>query len=210
MTSPFFCVRNIPSALYKALGGFAGGGVNLTKAESCHMGAGLNASRFYAETEEHADETRVELALQELRFFSTEVSVLGVCPAHAYRLDGRTAELSAGGEPDHATDLRRRGMPRRQGRLSGHRAGSGSAARFPAPAGAAVQKTDVPMGSAVKRSEPGDTLARLRRVRLPGTVRACPAQPRPRRTSSAVVSVKRAPSGDHECSAGRGNSDRAR
>jgi prephenate dehydratase len=89
MTSLLFCVRNNPSALYKALGGFAGSGVNLTKTESCHMGAGLNASRFYAEIEGHPDETGVELALRELRFFSTEVSVLGVCPAHAYRLDGR-------------------------------------------------------------------------------------------------------------------------
>lgn len=87
--APDLRVRNIPSALRKALGGFAGSGASLTKTESCHMGAGLNASRFYAEIEGHRDQTRVELALQELRFFSTEVRVLGVCPAHAYRLDGR-------------------------------------------------------------------------------------------------------------------------
>ncbi|MFB7504632.1 MULTISPECIES: prephenate dehydratase [Streptomyces] len=86
MTSLFFCVRNIPSALYKALGGFASSGVNLTKIESYQMGAGLGASRFYAEIEGHPDEERVALALHELRFFSSEVRVLGVYPAHPHRL----------------------------------------------------------------------------------------------------------------------------
>ncbi|MET8783613.1 MULTISPECIES: prephenate dehydratase [unclassified Streptomyces] len=89
MTSLFFNVRNIPSALYKALGGFASNAVNLTKIESYQMGAGLNASRFYAEIEGHPDDPRVELALQELRFFSSEVRILGVYPAHARRLSGR-------------------------------------------------------------------------------------------------------------------------
>ncbi|MFJ5035791.1 prephenate dehydratase [Streptomyces sp. NPDC088560] len=86
MTSLFFCVRNIPSALYKALGGFATNGVNLTKIESYQMGAGLNASRFYVEIEGHPDEQRIALALHELRFFSSEVRVLGVYPAHPHRL----------------------------------------------------------------------------------------------------------------------------
>ncbi|MEU3188568.1 prephenate dehydratase [Streptomyces sp. NPDC006923] len=85
MTSLFFCVRNIPSALYKALGGFASGGVNLTKIESYQMGAGLNPSRFYVEIEGHPDEPRVALALQELGFFSSEVRILGVYPAHTHR-----------------------------------------------------------------------------------------------------------------------------
>ncbi|MFE7712419.1 prephenate dehydratase [Streptomyces sp. NPDC057486] len=86
MTSLFFCVRNIPSALYKALGGFASSGVNLTKIESYQMGAGLDASRFYVEIEGHPDEERVALALDELRFFSSEVRILGVYPAHPRRL----------------------------------------------------------------------------------------------------------------------------
>ncbi|MEU3249797.1 prephenate dehydratase [Streptomyces sp. NPDC006997] len=85
MTSLFFSVRNIPSALYKALGGFASSGVNLTKIESYQIGAGLNASRFYVEVEGHPDDERVALALHELRFFSTEVRVLGVYPAHPHR-----------------------------------------------------------------------------------------------------------------------------
>ncbi|MFE7332108.1 prephenate dehydratase [Streptomyces sp. NPDC057565] len=86
MTSLFFCVRNIPSALYKALGGFASSGVNLTKIESYQMGAGLDASRFYVEIEGHPDEERVALALDELRFFSSEVRILGVYRAHPRRL----------------------------------------------------------------------------------------------------------------------------
>jgi prephenate dehydratase len=85
MTSLYFSVRNIPSALYKALGGFACSAVNLTKIESYQMGAGLSASRFYIEIEGHIDEPRVALALEELRFFSSEVRVLGVYPAHPHR-----------------------------------------------------------------------------------------------------------------------------
>lgn len=87
MTSLFFSVRNIPSALFKALGGFATSGVNLTKIESYQIGAGLNASRFYAEIEGHPDEQHVALALHELGFFSTEVRILGVYPAHRHRLE---------------------------------------------------------------------------------------------------------------------------
>lgn len=86
MTSLFFCVRNIPSALYKALGGFASNAVNLTKIESYQIGAGLNPSRFYVEVEGHPDEPGVALALQELRFFSSEVRILGTYPAHPHRL----------------------------------------------------------------------------------------------------------------------------
>ncbi|MFD7711190.1 prephenate dehydratase [Streptomyces sp. NPDC059785] len=91
VTSLFFSVRNIPSALYKALGGFASSAVNLTKIESYQMGAGLGASRFYIEVEGHPDDEGVALALHELRFFSSEVRVLGVFPAHPHRLRERTA-----------------------------------------------------------------------------------------------------------------------
>ncbi|WP_285563973.1 prephenate dehydratase [Streptomyces sp. RTGN2] len=97
MTSLFFCVRNIPSALYKALGGFASNSVNLTKIESYQIGAGLNPSRFYVEVEGHPDEPHVALALQELQFFSSEVRILGAYPAHAHRLrDGRTSGAGTG------------------------------------------------------------------------------------------------------------------
>jgi prephenate dehydratase len=96
MTSLFFCVRNIPSALYKTLGGFSSNGVNLTKIESYQLGAGLSPSRFYVEIEGHPDEERVARALHELRFFSSEVRVLGVYPAHPYRLGGRDGSSAAG------------------------------------------------------------------------------------------------------------------
>ena len=93
MTSLFFSVRNIPSALFKALGGVATSGVNLTKIESYQVGAGLDASRFYVEIEGHPDERHVALALHELGFFSTEVRILGVYPAHPHR--SRTAAGAA-------------------------------------------------------------------------------------------------------------------
>ncbi|WP_446040987.1 prephenate dehydratase [Streptomyces sp. SID1121] len=85
VTSLFFLVRNIPSALYKALGGFASNAVNLTKIESYQLGAGTRPSRFYIEIEGSPDETHVAHALDELRFFSSEVRVLGVYPAHPRR-----------------------------------------------------------------------------------------------------------------------------
>ncbi|MEU2282492.1 prephenate dehydratase [Streptomyces sp. NPDC013178] len=91
MTSLFFCVRNIHSALYKALGAFAGNAVNLAKIESYQTGAGLNASRFYGEIEGHPDEPYVAAALAELRFFSSEVRLLGVFPSHPHRLLGLQA-----------------------------------------------------------------------------------------------------------------------
>jgi prephenate dehydratase len=89
MTSLFFTVRNIPSALFKALGGFATNAVNMTKIESYQMGAGLSPSCFYVEVEGHVDDPRVALALHELRFYSSEVRVLGVYPAHPHRAAGR-------------------------------------------------------------------------------------------------------------------------
>ncbi len=63
--------------------------MNLTKIESYQMGAGQSPSRFYVEIEGHPDERRVALALQELRFFSSEVRILGVYPAHPHRLVDR-------------------------------------------------------------------------------------------------------------------------
>lgn len=94
MSSLFFCVRNIPSALYKALGGFASNAVNLTKIESYQIGAGLQPARFYIEIEGHPDEPRVALAMEELDFFSSEVRVLGVYPAHPHRRAGRERQAA--------------------------------------------------------------------------------------------------------------------
>ncbi len=73
-----FEVRNIPAALYKALGGFATNGVNMTKLESYLTGGSFEATQFYAEIEGHPDERRVQLALEELGFFSQSLKILGV------------------------------------------------------------------------------------------------------------------------------------
>ena len=82
MTSFVFQVRNVPAALYKALGGFATNGVNMTKLESYMVDGAFNATQFYADIEGHPDRTNVRLALEELGFFSRAVKVLGVYPAN--------------------------------------------------------------------------------------------------------------------------------
>ena len=85
MTSFLFRVRNIPAALYKALGGFATNGVNMTKLESYMIGGSFASTMFYAEVEGHPEERLVKLALEELRFFSDELRIMGVYPAHPFR-----------------------------------------------------------------------------------------------------------------------------
>ncbi len=85
VTAFLFQVRNIPSALYKALGGFATNSVNMTKLESYQIEGSFNASQFYAEIEGHPDDRSVQLALEELGFFSSSLKILGVYPAHAAR-----------------------------------------------------------------------------------------------------------------------------
>lgn len=79
-TAFLFEVRNIPAALYKGLGGFATNGVNMTKLESYLTGGSFEASQFYAEIEGHPDERPVQLALEELGFFSQSLKILGVFP----------------------------------------------------------------------------------------------------------------------------------
>ncbi len=78
VTTFVFRVRNVPAALYKALGGFATNGVNMTKLESYQLGGRLIATQFYADIEGHPEERSVQLALEELRFFTKEVRILGV------------------------------------------------------------------------------------------------------------------------------------
>jgi prephenate dehydratase len=85
VTTFLFQVRNIPSALYKALGGFATNGVNMTKLESYQIEGSFNASQFYAEIEGHIDDPSVQLAMEELGFFSSSIKILGVYPAHPAR-----------------------------------------------------------------------------------------------------------------------------
>ncbi|GAA1779986.1 prephenate dehydratase [Nocardioides hankookensis] len=88
VTSFIFNVRNLPAALYKALGGFATNGVNMTKLESYMVGGEFTATQFLAEVDGHPEETPLRNALEELAFFTTDVKILGVYPADPFRADG--------------------------------------------------------------------------------------------------------------------------
>jgi prephenate dehydratase len=85
MTSFVFRVRNVPAALYKALGGFATNGLNMTKLESYIEGGAFSAAMFFCEVEGHPDQPGLRLALEELAFFSTSLKVVGVYPADPFR-----------------------------------------------------------------------------------------------------------------------------
>jgi prephenate dehydratase len=87
MTTFVFQVRNIPAALYKALGGFATNGVNMTKLESYMVGGSFAATQFYADVQGHPKHRGLELALEELEFVSqpNTLRILGVYPAHRFR-----------------------------------------------------------------------------------------------------------------------------
>jgi prephenate dehydratase len=85
MTTFVFRVRNVPAALYKALGGFATNGVNMTKLESYMVGGAFTATQFLCDVEGHPEQGPLRRALEELQFFSREARILGVYPAHPYR-----------------------------------------------------------------------------------------------------------------------------
>ncbi|HYV88932.1 MAG TPA: prephenate dehydratase, partial [Candidatus Polarisedimenticolia bacterium] len=85
ITSFVFRVRSVPAALYKALGGFATNGVNITKLESYMVDGNFTVAQFYADIDGHPDQRSVRLALEELGFFSREVRILGVYPASPSR-----------------------------------------------------------------------------------------------------------------------------
>jgi prephenate dehydratase len=85
ITSFVFQVRNVPAALYKALGGFATNGVNMTKLESYQLGGTFFATRFYADVEGHPKDASLALALEELAFFSVHLRIFGTYPASAFR-----------------------------------------------------------------------------------------------------------------------------
>ena len=85
ITSFVFRVRSVPAALYKALGGFATNGINITKLESYIVDSSFTVAQFYADIDGHPDQRPVRLALEELGFFSREVRILGVYPASSSR-----------------------------------------------------------------------------------------------------------------------------
>lgn len=84
LTSFIFEVRNIPAALYKALGGFATNGVQMVKLES-YVDKNFNVASFFADVEGHLEEQSLQLAFEELRFFAKHVSIVGTYPAHDFR-----------------------------------------------------------------------------------------------------------------------------
>jgi prephenate dehydratase len=85
MTTFVFRVRNVPAALYKALGGFATNGVNMTKLESYMVGGEFTATQFLCDVEGHPEQPALRFALEELKFFSREDRILGVYPMAAFR-----------------------------------------------------------------------------------------------------------------------------
>ncbi len=85
ITTMIFRVRSVPAALYKALGGFATNGINITKLESYLVDGKFTAAQFYLDVEGHPEETPLKRALEELAFFAHELKILGVYPAHPFR-----------------------------------------------------------------------------------------------------------------------------
>jgi prephenate dehydratase len=96
ITTFLFRVRNVPAALYKALGGFATNSINMTKLESYQPEGSFNATMFFADIEGHPVDRPVQLALEELSFFSTEVRLLGTYPASPFRAEALRASLPPG------------------------------------------------------------------------------------------------------------------
>jgi prephenate dehydratase len=105
ITTFIFNVRNVPAALYKAMGGFATNGINMTKLESYQVNGEFVATMFYADIEGHPADRPVRLALEELSFFSTELRILGTYPASPYRAEIRKRAEAAMAE---ATSRERR------------------------------------------------------------------------------------------------------
>jgi prephenate dehydratase len=85
VTSFVFRVRNLPAALYKAMGGFATNGVNMTKLESYMVDGNFFATQFYADVDGHPEDRNLAFALEELKFFSREFRIVGVYPGHPFR-----------------------------------------------------------------------------------------------------------------------------
>ncbi len=106
VTTFVFRVRNIPAALYKALGGFATNGVNMTKLESYMLNGDWRATQFYADVDGHPADRPLALALEELGYFCDEVRLLGTYPADPFRRRDRKAT------PLNAPDATRRALRR--------------------------------------------------------------------------------------------------
>ncbi len=139
MTTFIFRVRNIPAALYKAMGGFATNGVNMTKLESYQLGGKFIATLFYADIEGHPDDPNVAQALEELHFFSREVRILGV---YQRRTSSAPTPGAATTEPRSIRQAERR------------RSRSPETPRPPAPSGRARRRRG-PDGRCSRNRRPG-------------------------------------------------------
>ncbi len=85
ITSILFQVRNIPAALYKAMGGFATNDVNMIKLESYMLGGSFKATQFFADIEGHPEDDTVKRAMEELLYFTTKLEIIGVYKQHPFR-----------------------------------------------------------------------------------------------------------------------------
>ena len=92
MTTFVFRVRNVPAALYKALGGFATNGVNMTKLESYMVGGHFTATQFLCDVEGHPEQPALRRALEELTFFSRESRIMGVYPTAQFRKEQQSGD----------------------------------------------------------------------------------------------------------------------
>ncbi len=108
MTSFIFRVRNVPAALYKALGGFATNGINLTKLESYQLEGSFNATMFFADIDGHPEDRLVRLAFEELNFFSHEIRILGTYPKSPFRDTLKAQQEALYTDPDDVSDGTRR------------------------------------------------------------------------------------------------------
>ncbi len=95
VTTFVFRVRNVPAALYKALGGFATNAVNMTRLESYMVEGEFSATQFLADVDGHPDDPALDRALEELRFFSREMRILGTYPAHPFRIETQNGASGA-------------------------------------------------------------------------------------------------------------------
>jgi prephenate dehydratase len=95
VTSFVFRVRNVPAALYKALGGFATNAVNMTRLESYMVDGEFTATQFLADVDGHPEEDGLRRALEELSFFSRELKILGTYPAHPFRIETQKRAATA-------------------------------------------------------------------------------------------------------------------
>lgn len=94
ISSWLFTVRNIPAALYKALGGFATNGVNLLKLESYLDGGSMEASYFHVDIQGHPKEAHMQHAIEELKYFAKDIRMLGCFPSHEYRLQAFSSDYN--------------------------------------------------------------------------------------------------------------------